>query len=218
MALIMEVFNSPYYFGEISLMEAKNILTKEPANSYLFRKLKDGSVTMATLIDNSRYLFELEIKNCSCDKFLLPIQRFQCLKEFVEYCNSVVTKFTIVRFNLPVKRRTPFSLEDIANSLVITQFENSLDQLILPKNLKENFSISCHNHFEILFDEKEASKQNSNFANGEYYQECFYFRITDTPNFRYWRPIRLCPIKGQNTYAQTRPDSGVKRMASRTFA
>ena len=40
MACIMEVFNSPYYFGEISLKEAKDILKKEPSNSYLFRKLK----------------------------------------------------------------------------------------------------------------------------------------------------------------------------------
>ena len=112
-------------------------------------------------------------------------------------------------FNLPVKRRTPFPLEEIANSVVKIHFEKSIDQLILPKTIK--FAIPCHDHFEILFDEKKASKQDSCIVKGKYQHENFHFWIEDTPNFKFWRTIKLCTFKGQDTYAQNPPDSRVSK-------
>ena len=64
MVSLENIFHSPYFFGEISLDDTKNILAKEPAKSYLFRKLNSGSFTLATL--HFQYLYEVEIRNCNC--------------------------------------------------------------------------------------------------------------------------------------------------------
>ena len=57
MAGLSAVFNSPFYWGDISLEETINILEQERPKSYLFRKLKNGSVTLACLIDSK--VFEI---------------------------------------------------------------------------------------------------------------------------------------------------------------
>ena len=51
MASLSEVLNSPYYWGDISLEETIATLEREPQKSYLFRKLKNGSITLASLYD-----------------------------------------------------------------------------------------------------------------------------------------------------------------------
>ena len=57
MAGLSAVFNSPFYWGDISLEETINILKQERPKSYLFRKLKNGSVTLACLTDSKVHIY-----------------------------------------------------------------------------------------------------------------------------------------------------------------
>ena len=113
MISLENVFQSPYYFGEISLYDTKNILYNEPAQSYLFRKLNNGVFTVATL--QFKYLYEVEIKDCNCKGTLLPLQRFTSLKNFVEHCNDACKDVFGQKsiFCLPVKRKFALSLQEI---------------------------------------------------------------------------------------------------------
>ena len=79
MASLATIFNSPYYFGEISFEETKKILSNKPPYSYLFRKLKNGSITLAAILKilNKDHLVEVEIKNCSCEGTFLPIHQLE---------------------------------------------------------------------------------------------------------------------------------------------
>ena len=65
MVSISEVFKSPFYWGEISMQETIDILNKAPKGSYLFRKIKNGSVTIACLY-TPKILRDIEIRDCEC--------------------------------------------------------------------------------------------------------------------------------------------------------
>ena len=125
--------------------------------SYLFRKCSNGSVTLATLFwfpeDIGHQLFEVEIKNCDCEGTLLPIKKFNNLEEFIEYCNFVCSPKNIM-FRLPILRKNPFPLEEMAKSCLLTNFGDSIDKLLLPKRIREDFQLH-HDHFEITYDEKK---------------------------------------------------------------
>ena len=165
MACLQTIFNSEEFFGEISMETTKSILAKEPPKSYLFRQ-KNGTVTMATLFDFFRkdQLLEIEVKNCDCDGGFQKIQSNKNLQEFIDSCNFVLSPFKgIKRFSIPVKRNTkivqnPLSLEDITKCFVLNHFSHSIDQLNLPKKIKETFN-GHHKHFELVIDEKEASRR-----------------------------------------------------------
>ena len=49
---ISKVLKSPFYFGEISEEETKNILMKEPPNSYLLRRKTNKTITLAIIFDS----------------------------------------------------------------------------------------------------------------------------------------------------------------------
>ena len=65
MASISEVYTSPYYWGDIKLKETIAILEQAPPSSYLFRRLKSGSVTIASLYNSkvTYFLFVLIERN-----------------------------------------------------------------------------------------------------------------------------------------------------------
>ena len=193
MASLLSVFDSPYYFGEISLEETVAILGKQSNNSYLFRKLENGSITIATLIDRSNILYELEIRNCNCKKNLKPIQKFETLSKFVKYCNSINENCGIL-FKNPVIRKNVFSLEEMAKSNITTYFGNSIDELNLPKILKENLAVPTHNHFEMTLDEKRACNQYESKYRVDQTELVFSFLMVDLPKFKYLRTIRLTPF------------------------
>ena len=58
------ILKSPYYFGEISEEEAKNILMKEPPHTYLFRRLRNGTITMVMIQEHlgEKELLEMVVK------------------------------------------------------------------------------------------------------------------------------------------------------------
>ena len=60
-----------------------------------------------------------------------------------------------MKFDLPITRKNPLTLEEIAKSCVAKHYTNSLDQLNLPKNIKESFE-EHHNHFCVTIDGKKA--------------------------------------------------------------
>ena len=161
MASLQSIFKSPYYFGEISLEDTKNILLQEPPLSYLFRRLKNGSITLATLRHSSKHLFEIEVRNCNCVGNFKSIQSFESLEEFIKCCNSVLLFFNwgklFDNFMLPVTRKNPLPLEEIAKGQIITYFADSIDQLNLPRVIRENLiSHNINNHFEASIDENKA--------------------------------------------------------------
>ena len=117
MASMQTIFESPYYFGEISVDEVKNILFKEHPQSYLFRRLKNGNVTLATIAhhleSDVKFVFELEIKNCNCEGALLPIQKFKSLDQFISFCNFVCSYesfYNNKKFVKPISRKNSLSL------------------------------------------------------------------------------------------------------------
>ena len=176
MASLATIFNSPYYFGEISFDETKKVLSNKPPHSYLFRKLKNGSITLAAIhkIFRIDLLVEIEIKNCNCEGTFLPIQQFKSLEDFIEYCNFVFMSLwtQISYFKTPIFRKNPFSLEEISKSCTLVNYRNSLDSLIIPKVIKQNLKLH-HDHFEIMYNEKEAiGKFNSHDC-----QELFRFKV-----------------------------------------
>ena len=166
MASLQSIFKSPHYFGEISLEDTKNILQQEPPLSYLFRRLKNGTVTLATLFDflSNDQLLEIEIKDCDCDGAFQNVQSSKNLERFIENCNFVFNPFKgTKKFNLPVTRNTPIthnpqSLEDITKFFMANHFASSIDQLNIPKKIKENL-YQNHKHFELAIDENEASRR-----------------------------------------------------------
>ena len=74
-----DIYNCAYYWGDISLNEAIDILKKELEHSYLLRKWKNGSVALASLItigeddQKTHHLLEIEVKDCNCHGGILPI-------------------------------------------------------------------------------------------------------------------------------------------------
>ena len=140
MASLQTIFKSPYYFGEISLEETKSILLQEPPKSYLFRKLNNGTVTLATLRDEQ--LLEVEVKNCNCEGTIISIERFKSLEEFLQYCNRI-NNFYIsldpkIAYEVPVARKNPFSLEEMTRFCVAERYKDSINELIIPKMIKKN--------------------------------------------------------------------------------
>ena len=129
MASIEAICKSPYYFGDISLEETKKILLQEPPHSYLYRRLINGSITLATLRFQSKSLFELEVKNCNCDGTLINIQRFKSLDGFIQQCNFVCVGLDLGSpniFKLPVKRKNVLSLQEKAKLSAVKYFPNSI--------------------------------------------------------------------------------------------
>ena len=154
MASLQTIFKSPYYFGEISSEETKKILQNNPPRSYLFRRLENGAITLATLCF-SLHLFEIEVRNCNCKRSFKNIESFRNLEAGIRYCNNVFclikldTEFSQGGFNLfkfPVLRKNALPLEEMAKSCVRTHYVNSIDKLNLPNIIKNN--LGNHDHFD----------------------------------------------------------------------
>ena len=75
------ILKSPYYFGEISIEETKNILLQEPHKSYLFRRLQNGKFTWAIVYDSikGKRLFEMEVRTRINEEISIPIDKFKRL-------------------------------------------------------------------------------------------------------------------------------------------
>ena len=168
MASLATIFNSPYYFGEISFEETKKILSNKPPNSYLFRKLKNGSITLAILklYGDQWCVIDVEIKNCNCEGILLPIQQFKSLEDCIENCNFVFGGHIsgYLNFKTPVFRKDPFSLEEMSKSCILANIRGSIDNLNLPTIIKQDLKVH-HNHFEIMLNEKKAIKFDYSITN-----------------------------------------------------
>ena len=211
MASLATIFNSPYYFGEISFEETKKILSNKPPNSYLFRKLKNGSITISTLmklIGDYWHLWDVEIKNCNCEGLFLPLQRFKSLEDFIEYCDfvcrplggiSLVDSF----FKTPIFRKNPFSLEEMAKSFILVSYKNSMDNLIIPKIVKQDLRIN-HDHFGVMINEKEAIEK----VNWGSCKEAFQFEIDQGP-----RPfIAIIPIINWKKWIALDPSNVINKL------
>ena len=129
------ILKSPYYFGEISEEKAKNILMKEPPHTYLFRRLRNGTITIVMIQEHlgEKELSEMVVKNSYGIKLSLPkekqiifqtFERFQNFLAFFEKCR-------------PAIRKNPLPLEEIAKSFVANTYKNSIDQLEIPKTIKK---------------------------------------------------------------------------------
>ena len=151
MPTFQTVYKSPYYFGEISLEEAKNILKQNPPNSYLFRREENGTVTLATLYQG-RELLELEIMNCDCG--VCPKETYQrdneSLAHFVKSFDqaeltieslkqaSASNSYPLLQLKQPISRKNTLPLEEMAKYSIQSNYPNSIHQLKLPKIIKDN--------------------------------------------------------------------------------
>ena len=138
---ISKILKSPFYFGEISEEETKIILMKEPPHSYLFRRKTDGTITLATLFD---YLdrkelidFEYFAGTCFCNnlpKSKVKPMRFQNFADAGRFCYGLTR-------GKEVRRKNPLPLVQTVKTIVATNFKNSIDELELPKNIKDDLKI-----------------------------------------------------------------------------
>ena len=131
------ILKSSCYFGEISEEETRNILMKEPPHSYLYRRLKNGSFTIATIQEflDGKELIEIVIKTFypTISKTLPKDQKemiFQNHERFLNFRDF----FEKLK---PIKRKNPLPLEEMAKSYVAKTYKNFLEQLELPKIVKE---------------------------------------------------------------------------------
>ena len=174
MVRISEVFKSPFYWGEISMQETIDILNKAPKGSYLFRKIKNGSVTIACLY-TPKILRDIEIRDCECNVSLYSLKKFVSLEHYVQHINSCLY-FSSFLFNYPIKRGKILSLKEI--SLLNLSFLNSkeIKDMIIPETLKleyfDYFRVN-HDHFLILLNEKKCW-----FNWSERHYEHLVFKIT----------------------------------------
>ena len=125
MVSMKSIFRSPFYFGKISLEDTKKILQKEPPKSFLFRRLKNGSITLATL-EPSGKLLDVEVKNCDCKGTVKSINKFTNLTQFIEYCNYIFASSkwkTQNKFKTPVTRKNTLPLEEMAKYCIETHFQ-----------------------------------------------------------------------------------------------
>ena len=61
----VELYSLPYYWGQLTLEEAKEILSAEPSGSYLLRDSIHGSIAISRYC-KSAGLIEREITQCKC--------------------------------------------------------------------------------------------------------------------------------------------------------
>ena len=118
----------------------------------MFRKLNNGTVTLATLRDEQ--LLEVEVKNCNCEGTIISIERFKSLEEFLQYCNRI-NNFYIsldpkIAYKVPVARKNPFSLEEMTRFCVAECYIDSINELIIPKMIKKLLQEKCYQIITIL--------------------------------------------------------------------
>ena len=153
------ILKSSCYFGEISEEETKNILMRESPHSYLYRRLKNGSFTIATIQEflGEKELIETVVKTSyypfynAISKTLPKDQKemiFQNHERFLNFRDF----FEKLK---PIKRKNPLPLEEMAKSYVAKTYKNFLDQLELPKIVKEEVK-------NLTTFEKESNEKNEN--------------------------------------------------------
>ena len=84
------ITSSPCYWGEMSLDETMNVLEQEPSHSYLIRKWKNGSITIASLhtgLENCKKLHEIKISDWSRCADCPKITK-EKLEDFVQTYNA----------------------------------------------------------------------------------------------------------------------------------
>ena len=146
------------------------------------------------------HLWDVEIKNCSCEGLFLPLQRFKSLEDFIEYCDFVCG---LSFFKTPIFRKNPFSLEKIAKSCILVNYKNSMDNLIIPKIVKQDLRIN-HDHFGVMLNEKEAMEK----VNWGSCKEAFQFEIDQGP-----RPfIAIIPIINWKKWIALDPSNFIKTL------
>ena len=74
------ILKSPYYFGEISEEEAKKILMKEPPHTYLFRRLRNGTITMIMIQEHlgKKEVLEMVVKTLMVSNYLYQRKNKLC--------------------------------------------------------------------------------------------------------------------------------------------
>ena len=135
------ILKSSCYFGEISEEETKNILMEGPPHSYLYRRLKNGSFTIATIQEflGEKELIETVVKT-SYYPFYNPIGKTlpKDQKEMIFQNHERFLNFRdFFEKRKPIQRKNPLPLEEMAKSYVAKTYKNFLDQLELPKIVKE---------------------------------------------------------------------------------
>ena len=112
------IITSPCYWGEMTLDETMNVLEQEPPHSYLIRKWRNGSITIASLhagLENCKKLHEIKISDWSrCAD--CPKGTIENLEDFVQIFNvTEVAPNEQVMFLKPVRRKNTLSLEETRN-------------------------------------------------------------------------------------------------------
>ena len=156
------ITSSPFYWGEMSLDETMNVLEQEPSHSYLIRKWKNGSITIASLhagLENYKRLIEIKVSDWSRCADCPKITK-EKLEDFVQTYNATeVAPNEQVMFLKPVRRKNTLSLEEMTKILVKNRTVGSFDELKLPQLIKSELEL--HHHFEISWNTFQPFNQIS---------------------------------------------------------
>ena len=171
------ITSSPCYWGEMSLDETMNVLEQEPPHSYLIRKWKNGSITIASLhagLENCKKLHEIKISDWSrCVD--CPKGTIEKLEDFIEIFNvTEVAPNEQVMFLKPVRRKNTLSLEEMTKKLVKNCTTGSFDELQLPQLIKSELEL--HHHFKTFTNTFQPFNQISwlsDFERRTFNDNCF---------------------------------------------
>ena len=198
------ITSSPCYWGELSLDETMNVLEQEPSHSYLIRKWKNGSITIASLhtgLENCKKLHEIKISDWSrcadCPKITT-----EKLEDFVQAYNATeVAPNEQVMFLKPVRRKNTLSLEEMTKTLVKNRKMgyDGLSQLIKSE-------LELHHHFEIFTNTFQPFNQISwlsDFERRTFNDNCFTLKAECNWTIRDIRQSQLLSEIScdSNTYA-----------------
>jgi len=136
---LVDVFNCPYYFGDMSRLEAEDLLQNEPDGSFLLRNSSDKTrFPYSITFKKNGEISSLRI-TFSGNQFRFEGQ-YPRMPNFdsVIYLIENYMKIPNATLRTPVLRKNPFSLKDLSKAIVSdsTTFDEIM-QLPIPQELKE---------------------------------------------------------------------------------
>lgn len=183
-----DIYNCAYYWGDISLNEAIDILKPELEHSYLLRKWKNGSVALASLITNgendqkTHHLLEIEVKDCNCHGGVLPISdpNFDRLEDFIEKCNDTMGRMGHMNFPNSVPKFQNLVRPVIRKNPLKNDVKSNQDVLFCPKRKSlslrhiSQYCIASHTHKDsfkklILPETMKTELEEGHFRRGPYH-------------------------------------------------
>jgi len=136
---LADVYNCPYYFGDMSRLEAEKLLQNEPDGSFLLRNSSEkGRYPYSITFKKNGEISSLRI-TFSGNQFRFEGQ-YPRMPNFdsVIYLIENYMKIPNATLKTPVLRKDPFSLKDLSMAIVSdsTTFQEIM-QLPIPQELKE---------------------------------------------------------------------------------